>query len=105
MRNWAREKGCCLGITWNRTGSIFRPNNEYRKQSREGHDISVCDWMPKKVAISESRRVARVAYLGKITNIEMVARENYKWRAIGRVGIIACAIGHATNVAVSESHG
>ena len=29
MSNWAREKSCRIKIARNRTGSIFRPNNEY----------------------------------------------------------------------------
>ena len=33
IRNYTHEKGCCLRIAQNRTGSIFRPNNEYSKRS------------------------------------------------------------------------
>ena len=29
LRDWARERGDPLGLARNRTGSIFRPNNEY----------------------------------------------------------------------------
>ena len=28
VRDWACEKGCRPGIVWNRTGSIFRLDNE-----------------------------------------------------------------------------
>ena len=34
MRDCACEKGCCLKIAQNLTGSILRPNNEYWKRSR-----------------------------------------------------------------------
>ena len=34
VRDCVREKGCCLRVARNRTGSIFRPNNEYWKWSR-----------------------------------------------------------------------
>ena len=30
--DWASEKGCCLRIARNRTGSTLRPNNKYWKK-------------------------------------------------------------------------
>ena len=33
VRDWVREKGCRLKTARNRTGSVFRPNNDYRKRS------------------------------------------------------------------------
>ena len=63
----------------NRMDSIFRPNNEYWKRSRAkswkgalsgGVGILACaNGHAKEVAFSESREIARVAYLGQITNI------------------------------------
>ena len=35
--------------------------------------------------------------------MEVAAPENYKRSAPGRIGILACAIGHAKEVATSES--
>ena len=54
----------------------------------------------KNVAISESREIARVAYLGQITNIGSGWRENYERSAPGRTEILPCAIGRAKKVAV-----
>ena len=51
------------------------------------------------------RKIARISYLGQIKNIEkVVTRVNYKRSAPARVGILACSIGRAKEVAVSESH-
>ena len=79
MRDWAREKGCRLIIARNRTGSIFRPNNKYWKRSRTkivngtlpgGDGILACvNGRANVVAVSESREIVRVAYLGQITSI------------------------------------
>ena len=57
----------------------------------------------KKVAVSESREITRVAYMLQITNIEAVSHENYKRSAPGRAEILACAIGRMKEAAVSES--
>ena len=56
----------------------------------------------KKVAVSESRELALGPYLGQVTNIGKVARENYKRSALGRVGILVFVIGRSKKVAVSE---
>ena len=58
----------------NRTGSIFRPNNESWKQSRTKimkvalpirDGIFVCvNGRANEVAVSESREIVRVAFLG-----------------------------------------
>ena len=74
MCEWARECGCRLGIARNRTGSIFRPNNKYSKRSRAKiikvvlpimDGILACvNGRANEVAVSESREVVRVAYLG-----------------------------------------
>ena len=60
-------------------GSLFRPNNEYWKPSRTKitkvalpirDGIFVCvNGRANEVAVSESHEIARVAYLGEITNI------------------------------------
>ena len=87
-------------IVRNHTGSIFsqitnfgsgHARKLYKEHSREGRDISMCDCTcekgfplrieragiiacaiarAKKFAVSESREIARVVYLGQITNIE-----------------------------------
>ena len=57
----------------------------------------------KKVAVSESRKIAWVAYLCQITNIGSVYRENYKRSDPGRAGILACRIARVKKVAVSKS--
>ena len=74
MCEWAGECGCRLGIARNRTGSIFRPNNKYWKQSRAkiikgvlpGMDgiLACVNGRANKVAFSESREIVRLAYLG-----------------------------------------
>ena len=73
------EKGCHLKITQNCTGSIFRLNNEYWKWSRAkiikgalqggAAILASANKRAKEVAVSESPEIARVAYLGEITNI------------------------------------
>ena len=82
------EKGCCLRIARNRTGSIFRPNNDYWKRSC----MKIIKGVPpglagilacaisysKKVAVSKSREIAWVAYLGQITNI----RNGRTWKLL-----------------------
>ena len=60
-------------------GSIFRPNNEYWMRSRSkiikgallgGDGISVCvNGSANEVAVSQSREIAWVAYLGQIMSI------------------------------------
>ena len=79
VREWARERGCGLRIARNHTGFIFKPNNEYWKQSRakiikgalpEGPRILECvNGRAKEVVVSELCEIAWVAYLGQITNI------------------------------------
>ena len=49
----------------------------------------------KKVAVSESREITWVAYLGQITNIGSSRARNYKSRAPRRAGILVCASGRA----------
>ena len=71
---WARECGCRLGIARNRTGSLFRPNKKYWKRSLAkiikgallgGDGILACvNGRANEVAVSESREIVRVAYLG-----------------------------------------
>ena len=48
----------------------------------------------KKVTVSESREIARVAYLGKITIIGCGRMENYKMSAPSTAGILECAINY-----------
>ena len=60
-------------------GSIFRPNNEYWMRSRtkiingalpEGDGILACvNGRANEVAVSESREIAWVAYLGQTMSI------------------------------------
>ena len=60
-------------------GSLFRPNNEYWKRSRTkiikgallGGDsiFARVNERANEVAVSESREIARAAYLGLITSI------------------------------------
>ena len=57
----------------------------------------------KKVAVSESCEIARVDYLGQITNIGSSHVRKLLRSAPGRAGIIACAIGRMKKVVVSES--
>ena len=62
------EKGCPLRIAQNRTGGIFRPNNEYRKRSHAkfikgelpgGDGILACvNGRANEVAVSESHEIA-----------------------------------------------
>ena len=56
----------------------------------------------KKIAVLESRKIARVAYSGQITIIGSGRRENYKRSDLGRTGILVWAIAHAKKVAISE---
>ena len=58
----------------------------------------------KKVAVSESREIARVACLGQITNIGSDRVQNYKRSTSGRARILICAMRYSKKVAVSESH-
>ena len=46
----------------------------------------------KKVAVSESREIIRVAYLGQKLILEAVACKNYERSACERAGMLACAI-------------
>ena len=79
MRDKTLEKGCRLRIVRNRTGSIFRPNNEYCKPSRTKiikvalpirDGIFVCvNGRADEVSVSESREIGRVAYFGQIKDI------------------------------------
>ena len=79
MRDCARYKGCHLRIARNHTGSIFMPNNDYWKRSREkilksallGGQGYKCAQLRvrKKVAVSVSCEIAGVGYLGQIMNI------------------------------------
>ena len=57
----------------------------------------------KKVAVSKSREITRVAYLGQITNIRSGRAQNYKRSSPGRAGILAGTISYSKKVAVSES--
>ena len=79
MRDLAREKDYRLRIVQNRMGSVLRPNNEYCKRSRakiikgalpgETRILASVNGRAKKVFISESCKIARVAYLDQLTNI------------------------------------
>ena len=79
VRDWARERGCRLGIARNHMGCIFRPNNESWKRLRTkiikgalpgGAGILACTiGRAKNVAISESHKITRVAYIGQISII------------------------------------
>ena len=48
-----------------------------------------------EVTVSELREIARVAYLGQITNIGAVERKNYKRSTPVRVEILARAISYS----------
>ena len=79
MHDWACEKGCRDGNMQNHTGSTFWPNNKYWNRScakivkgalpKRAGILACVIGHAKKVALSESREIARVAYFGKITNI------------------------------------
>ena len=56
----------------------------------------------KKVAVSKSREITRVAYLGQITNIRSGRAQNYKRSSPGRAGILAGTISYSKKVAISE---
>ena len=88
-RGGAREGGRRLLIARNQMGSIFRPNRGYWKWSRAkivkgaipGRDgiLASADGRSREVAVSESREIERVAYLGQIkANESSRARELYK---------------------------
>ena len=81
MGDWARENGGPLRIARNRTGSIFRPNSKYKMRSRtkiiKKSPPGRAGILPcaENVAVSKSREMAQVAYLGQITNIGSGCKE------------------------------
>ena len=100
-----REIGWRLRFARNRMGSIFRPNNEYWKWL---HAILACAIVrAKKVAVSESREIARVAYLAQITNIGSGrGRKFYKerFREGGDISVRDCARKKGCRLKVAWNH-
>ena len=78
-RGCLREWGCGVGIARIRSGSIFSSNIDYCKWSRvkiakgaiPGGDgiLATADVRANGVAVSESREIERVPYLGQIKGI------------------------------------
>ena len=79
VRDMLLEKGCRLRIAQNCTSSTFSPNNEYWKRSWAKNYLKKgTGWAgilasaiarAKKVIVSNSWEIARVAYFGQITII------------------------------------
>ena len=79
--------------------AVTRENYKWSAPTR----IGILAWATvraKKVVISVSCEIARVAILGQIT---MVARENFRMSAPVRAGIFACAKSYSKKVALSKS--